>query len=261
LSVDAIAPNQDDLIRTLPEGQKVTSAIHLFGGFQVIDKSGNDITSKFTMTLKELFVMILLHTIKFEKGVSTSVLQENLWPDKDEVSARNNRNVNIKKLRSLLEDIGNISIENNNAYLRLIINQQIFCDYQTVSKILANVHTINSQMIDVLLKYVKRGNLLPNMQAPWLDNFKSDISNKIIDVLLEYSQKLDVNKDDKVLLEIADAIFNYDSINQEALVIKCSVLNKKGKYSLAKTWYDHFVKEYNTLYSENYPKTFEEVIS
>jgi hypothetical protein len=64
-----------------------------------------------------------------------------------------------------------------------------------------------------------------------------------------------------VLLEIADTIFNYDSINQEALVIKCSVLNKKGKYSLAKTWYDHFVKEYKTLYAESYPKTFDEVIS
>jgi hypothetical protein len=39
------------------------------------------------------------------------------------------------------------------------------------------------------------------------------------------------------------------------------VLNKKGKYSLAKTWYDHFAKEYKTLYSESYPKTFDEVIS
>ena len=88
-----------------------------------------------------------------------------------------------------------------------------------------------------------------------------DISNQVIDTLIEYSQKLDGDKDDKLLLEIADAVFMYDSINQEALVIKCSVLNKKGKYSLARTWYDHFVKEYKNLYAENYPRTFEDVIS
>jgi DNA-binding SARP family transcriptional activator len=250
-----------EIKKALPEAEKMTSAIYLFGGFQVIDKNGNDMTGKFSMTVKELFVLILLHSAKFEQGVSTTTLQEHLWPDKDDMSARNNRNVNLKKLRGLLEEIGGVTIENNNAYLQLAISDNVVCDYHIVSKILANESVTDAAMIEVLLKYVKRGNLLPNIQTAWLDNFKSDISNKIIDVLLEYSQKLDVTKDDRVLLEIADAIFNYDTINQEALVIKCSVLNKKGKYSLAKTWYDHFAKEYKTLYSERYPKTFDEVIS
>jgi DNA-binding SARP family transcriptional activator len=253
--------NDADVIKALPEPEKVVSAVYLFGGFQVFDKQGNDITGKFTGTLKELFVLILLHSVKFEKGVSTTLLQEHLWPDKDEMSARNNRNVNIKKLRGLLEEVDGITIENNNAYLQLVINSNVICDYHIVSKILANTGAIEGHTIELLMKYVKRGNLLPNLQTPWLDNFKSDISNKIIDALLEYSQRLDVNKDDRILLEIADTIFNYDTINQEALVIKCSVLNKKGKYSLAKTWYDHFVKEYKTLYAESYPKTFDEVIS
>jgi two-component SAPR family response regulator len=246
------------------EESKLTSSLLLFGGFQVFDKSGADISGKFTMTLRELFALVLLHSIKFEKGISTTELQEFLWPDKDEVSARNNRNVNIKKLRSLLEEIGDITLENNNSYLHLSMNENIFCDYQTVFRILNHerspVHP-ERERVDVILKNVKRGSLLPNLQTSWLDNFKSDISNQIIDTLLEFSQTLDAHKDDKLLLEIADAVFNYDSINQEALVIKCSVLNKRGKYSLAKTWYDHFVKEYKNLYSENYPKTFEEVIS
>jgi hypothetical protein len=166
-------------------------------------------------------------------------------------------------LRTFLEQIGDISIENNNSYLRLVIPEEVFCDYQMVYRMLNtdNPDIEEDKKIEFLLKYVKRGSLLPNLQAAWLDNFKSDISNRIIDVLLEYSQKLDFNKDDKILLEIADSIFNYDSINQEALVIKCSILNKKGKYSLAKTSYDHFIKEYKNLYSENYPKTFDEVIS
>lgn len=236
------------------------STIDFFGGFQVVDKSGNDITHKFTTTLKELFVLILLHSVKFEKGISTTVLQEFLWPDKDEISARNNRNVNLKKLRTLLEEIGDISIENTNSYLHLTIHNPVFCDYQTAYRIL-NSGSMERDKIEILIKYVRRGSLLPNLQTTWLDSFKSDISNKIIDVLLAYSIELDMHKDDKILLDIADSIFNYDSINQEAMVLKCSVLNKKGKHSLAKNWYDHFAKEYMNLYGENYPKTFEEVIS
>jgi len=236
------------------------STINLFGGFQVFDKTGHDITPKFTTTLKELLVLILLHSVKFEKGISTTELQEHLWPEKDESSARNNRNVNLKKLRTLLEEIGDITIENNNAYLHMIIGTGVFCDYQTAYRIL-NTGTDESDKMEVLLRYVKRGSLLPNMQTAWLDSFKSDISNKLIDVLLAYSSRLDVRQHDKTLLDIADAIFNYDAINQEAMILKCSVLNKKGKHSLAKNWYDHFAKEYMNLYGENYPKTFDEVVS
>ncbi|RAV98208.1 Kelch repeat-containing protein [Pseudochryseolinea flava] len=258
-------PSEHTTTATLPlrDESKITSAILLLGGFQVLDKKGVDISSKFTMTLKELFTIILLHSIRHEKGISATEIQEHLWPEKDEVSARNNRNVNIKKLRALLDDIGGISVENNNAYLNLTIDDFVFCDYQTVYRLLHdnNPALAEGDKINILIRHVTRGSLLPNMQSNWLDNFKSEISNQIIDALLEYSQKLDPKTNDKLLLEIADAIFAYDTINQEALVIKCSVLNKKGKYSLAKTWYDHFVKEYKNLYAENYPKSFDEVIS
>ena len=242
---------------------KLVSSILFFGGFQIFDKNGTDISSKFTTTLKELFVLIVLHSVKFEKGVSATTIQEYLWPDKDEVSARNNRNVNIKKLRTLLESVGGITIDNNNSYLKLTMEDHIFCDYQVVYQMLSrDTGNISEQeKVNIIITNVKRGSLLPNLQTSWLDNYKSDISNLIIDTLIEYSQKLDGNKDDKFLLEIADAVFMYDTINQDALKIKCSVLNKKGKYSLAKTWYDHFAKEYQKLYAEDYPRTFDEMIS
>jgi two-component SAPR family response regulator len=253
---------QQDQVKSsfIIEADPKSSSIELFGGFQVMDKSGADITHKFTATLKELFIFILIHSVKFEKGVSTTVLHEVFWPDKDEVSARNNRNVNLKKLRNLLQEIGNIAIENTNSYVRLILDDAVFCDYQTARRIL-NGGKIDRQIVEVLLKYVRRGSLLPNIQASWLDSFKSEISNNIIDTLLEYSGELDMDSDDKLLLDIADSIFNYDPINQEAMVLKCSVLNKKGKHSLAKNCYDHFAKEYLKLYGEHYPRTFEDVVS
>lgn len=240
--------------------EEKNSIVYLFGGFQVVDKSGSDITHKFTATLKELFIFILVHSVKFEKGVSTSVLHEVFWPDKDDVSARNNRNVNLKKLRNLLQEVGNIGVENTNSYVRLILDEAVFCDYQTTYHILQH-SKLDRQAIEVLLRYVRKGNLLPNIQAIWIDSFKSEISNKIIDVLLDFTGTLDMERDSNMLLDIADSIFNYDPINQEAMVLKCSILFRKGKHSLAKDWYDHFAKEYRTLYGENYPKTFEEVVS
>jgi DNA-binding SARP family transcriptional activator len=254
------SPEVVHVVPVLPITEEKNSMVHLFGGFQVVDKSGNDITHKFTATLKELFIFILVHSVKFEKGVSTTVLHEVFWPDKDEVSARNNRNVNLKKLRNLLQEVGDIGIENTNSYVRLILDKSVLCDYQTTYHILQH-GTLDRQAVEVLLRYVRKGNLLPNIQANWIDPFKSEISNKVIDVLLAHSGELDMDRDDKVLLSIADSIFNYDPINQEAMVLKCSVLNKKGKHSLAKDWYDHFAKEYRTLYGENYSKTFEEVVS
>lgn len=260
----AISTSTDvDPVRTTKRDE-ILSTINLFGGFQVIDHQGRDITAQFTTTLRELFVLILLHSIRYEKGISTAELQEHLWPDKDEASARNNRNVNIKKLRMLLAEIGDVTITNNNSYLQLSVGENVHCDYRTVFEMLNSTSTAANRSpdeIQTILKQIKKGSLLPNLQSSWLDPFKSDISNRLIDALLEYSERLDIRKDDKILIEIADSIFNYDSINQEALVIKCSVLNRKGKYSLAKVWYEHFVREYETLYSEKYPRTFEEVIS
>jgi DNA-binding SARP family transcriptional activator len=245
---------------TLEHAEQKHSVIDLFGGFQVIDKAGNDITHKFTSTLKEIFLFILLHSIKFDKGVATTALHETIWPDKDEINARNNRNVNLKKLRTLLQEIGDISIENTNSYVRVILDLSTSCDFQVAHRILSGENKIDRNKVEILLKYVRKGALLPNLQATWLDSFKSETSNRLIDVLLAYSAELDMDRDDKMLLDIADSIFHYDAINQDAMVLKCSVLNKKGKHSLAKNWYDHFAKEYLNLYGENYPKPFDEIV-
>jgi len=45
------------------------NSILFFGGFQIINRDGIDITSKFTPLLKELFLLIFLNSIK-DKGIS-----------------------------------------------------------------------------------------------------------------------------------------------------------------------------------------------
>ncbi|HKK80931.1 MAG TPA: kelch repeat-containing protein, partial [Prolixibacteraceae bacterium] len=47
----------------------------LFGGFQVFNSEYKDITNKFSPILKELFLLILLHTFKNNKGVSSERIE------------------------------------------------------------------------------------------------------------------------------------------------------------------------------------------
>ena len=86
------------------------SAISLLGTFNVRDKDGNDITSNFTPRLKSLLVLLILYTEKDEKGILTRKVTDMLWSDKDEISARNNRNVTLRKLRVLLEEVGDVEV-------------------------------------------------------------------------------------------------------------------------------------------------------
>jgi hypothetical protein len=79
------------------------NAILLFGDLQVFDNDGVDITKFFTPLVKELFLLILLYSIKKGRGLTSEKLNEILWFDKSAKSARNNRSVNIAKLKSLLD--------------------------------------------------------------------------------------------------------------------------------------------------------------
>lgn len=252
----------DEAIPVIEHTPRLTSSIILFGGFHMYDANGNDIALKFTSTIKELFLLILLHSVN-EHNISGSLVQELIWPDKDDTSARNNRNVNLKKLRDLLTEMPGVTIENNNSFLRVVLAEQIFCDYEVVSRLLSqtNAQLSERERINLIIKHVHRGGLLQDLQFGALDNYKSDFSNKIIDTLIDYTQQLNPDKDDKLLIDIADCTFSHDPLNQEALVIKCSVLNRRGKYSLAKRSYDLFVKVYKNLYAENYPRSFEDIIS
>lgn len=108
------------------------ASISLCGCFNVRDKDGNDITSNFTPRLKHLLILLILYTEKNEQGILASKTTEILWPEKEETSARNNRNVNLRKLRVLLESIGDVEVITENNFLRIKWGTTVFCDYHTL---------------------------------------------------------------------------------------------------------------------------------
>ena len=235
-------------------------SICLLGGFSVRNKKGEDITAHFTPTLRQLLLVLILYTYGGKKGILSSKLDELLWGDKDESSARNNRNVSIRKLRVILEEVGDITIHNHNNYWEIIFGENVFCDYKELSQFLQDTRKLKDpEDFSRFMELAFRGTLLPNMQIDWIDPFKAGLSSEVIDILLAVSVQSDYDSP-RMQIKIADAIFANDPLNEEALSIKCVALFNSGKTGIAKNTYDKFCKEYKSLLNESYPVSFNSII-
>jgi DNA-binding SARP family transcriptional activator/DNA-binding beta-propeller fold protein YncE len=239
-------------------------SVCFLGGFLVMDKDGRNITGQFSPMLKYLLVLLILSTEKDSKGISGKKLIQLLWFDKNEESAKNNRNVYLSKLRTILENVGNAEIINQNGFWSIKLNEGIVCDYTESMRLFGLIKGNTSPdhaNIDRLLELLLRGVLLPNTEADWVDGFKSDFSNTTIDILTELSQSDYYKPTDDLKLKIADTLFLHDYINEEALYLKCSILFNSGKKGIAKGIYDNFCKEYYNLLDSKYKYSLTDVIS
>jgi two-component SAPR family response regulator len=249
-------------INTVKQLHKQT--ICLFGGFQVVDKQGNDITADFKPLLKNLFLLILLNTIKNGKGISFSKLKEILWFDKSEESANNNRGVAFSKIRQIMDNVCEIRFNKKGAYWSIEFREDIYCDYYEalilIKKIKENKGTTIND-IKRLLTIVSAGELLPNTQVEWADTFKSDFSNDLVDLILYLMRQEATVFSDDIYIEMANALFIHDSLNEDALKLKCKVLVKMGKNGLAKNTYTTFIKEYVVLFGTEYKYSFDQIVN
>ncbi|MDR0874358.1 MAG: hypothetical protein LBN27_13005 [Prevotellaceae bacterium] len=243
--------------------RKSKASIYFLGGFQVFDKEGNDISALFSPTLKQLFIIILLYMVKNGRGISTVKLNETLWFDKTDSSARNNRNVSISKLRTLIAKIGEMDIVQESAYWRVQM-EGVYSDYVEAMSICEKMRKKNATMTETeairFVQIVQKGEMLPNMRFDWIDEFKADFSNNVIDTLLKIAALPEFSPNNRLIIHVADAIFKYDSINEDAIALKCAALCRLGKKGLAKTVYESFAKEYKMLLGTAFNVSFNELI-
>jgi DNA-binding SARP family transcriptional activator len=233
----------------------------LFGGLQLFSLNKEDITYKLSPLLKELFLLILLFTHKNNKGISSEKISEYLWFDKSELSARNNRAVNIAKLKTILTEIGNIELTKKTGYWKIIYDNNVIpCDYAEFLQITGSKSSLTKEDVNRLVEITQKGAFLLNVNYEWLDDFKADVSDKIIDTLVSFAGECDLKSDAKFIVKLADCIFNFDRSNEEAMVLKCKAEYCLGKHSLAKLTYEKFIKEYQLLYNEEYKRSFNELV-
>ena len=233
------------------------ASISLLGCFNVRDKDGNDITSNFTPRLKHLLILLILYTEKNAQGILASKTTEILWPEKEETAARNNRNVNLRKLRVLLESIGDMEVMIENNFLRIKWGTGVFCHYHTLITCTKQFEQEKSEeLLNRILEILLYGPLLPNTILDWLDDFKDDYSSYSID-LLKNLLDIEISRNHQdMIIRLADIMFLHDPLNEEALAAKCSVLVTQGKKGIARNLYDHFCKEYHDSMGETYKVPF-----
>jgi two-component SAPR family response regulator len=235
--------------------------IVFFGGFQIFDKKGNDITGKFSPLIKELFLILWLYTHKNNKGISSQKLKDLLWYDKSDKSAQNNRAVNITKLKTILKELGDFSVSKKTGYWIIENNSKnLVNDYSQLHKNLLENNPTKEAIIHTI-SITKKGAFLNNLDYTWLDSFKQNITDLIVNNFMNYALKLDIDEDLDFAIDLADCIFNFDTTNEIAVFLKCKVYYIKGNHSLANDTFNKFLKEYNILYGQEFEHSFNEFIS
>lgn len=261
--------NDDDSMAEEPQPEEAvkyyapeTSSIQMLGKFVVKDKEGNDITSQFTKRTRNLLIMLLLHSETSEKGIEIHRLDETLWQEMDDESARNNRNVYMRKLRVLLEKVGDAEIVNDKIYYRVNLGSSVFFDYHEVTEMMKRLEyedNTDGETSARTLELLFEGPLLPNYSFEWLDKFKSDYSNAAISLLTRRLNREVQNGNDVIALKIAKTILLHDPFSDKALATQCSILCRRHKKGIAKNVYDNFCKNYETCIGEKYHISFAEV--
>ncbi|MBK5722480.1 hypothetical protein JGH11_16525 [Dysgonomonas sp. Marseille-P4677] len=250
---------QKDLISK----EKKYSTILFFGGFQIFDRKGDDITGLFTPVIRQMFLLCLLEYVATGKGITSERLDEEFWYDMDKNKATNNRNVNIRKLRLILQEIGDVTFQKDNSYWHVVIGNDTFCDYLELMRLLNAMAetTINKSDVENVVNLASSGVLLPNIDRKWVDKYKSDYSNLLVDILMSATKIAEVKNDLKLMLRLADVILTHDSIDEDSIRIKCYSLYKLGQKGLSKQCYNKFCVDYKSILNEEPKLKYESIIS
>lgn len=236
------------------------NGIYLFGEFRFFNQAGEDYSIKFSPLLKEIFLLILVHSLNNPKGMSKKALCTCIWPDMDMRKAGNNLSVNLVKLRSLLGETYQPMLTGEAGFIafRMDCVANFYCDYSEAFSFLSNT-TFSEDDIWKLIVVLNKGGFLSKLEYAWLDPFKEKISNLIIDWFTVFTENNAGLVSYDLQIQIADTMFNFDMTNEKAMELKCLALTKLGKHSLAKEVYSKFVKEYKTLYDIDFERSFKSI--
>ena len=119
---------------------------------------------------------------------------------------------------------------------------------------------IGRKQLELFLSITEKGPLLGNANYEWLDEFKSDCSNLIIDTLMNHTDQCKIETDCELMIRLADTILVFDILHEEAIGMKCKALTALGKHTLAKNAFTKFEKDFQKLYDEPFSKSFSDII-
>jgi hypothetical protein len=230
--------------------------ILLFGEFKAIDNNGDDVTDLFTPKVKELFLFVLIYSLKSGIGANVRDVNDVLWEGISSGKVANNRSVTLNKLRKILLQFAGIEIVSTGGYLQAKIKTPFYCDYVSAYKLCQIPEGLSKQQLISFFDFVKRGRFLKGIIWPWLDEIRGFTGNQVIDNLLNlasiYQKELNLTEIEK----IAQRILDYDDLNEEAIYLQVWALQKTNNINLARFNFGSFAKKYESSFGEPYPMNF-----
>ena len=230
------------------------NSILLFGEFTVLDRSGNDISDRFTTRLRDFFLVVLKHME--ERGVSSKKISGILWPDKEEYKAKNVRGVTANALRKQLEGLDGISLVFKDRKFDFELTADFYCDYLEFFNIL------NSRKPDMdnFIGIVSRGKFLGGITEPAFDKMKADVEVWIEQIMEAEIKRRYELKQFKNVITCADIILSIDPLSETALsyTIKALIALDKGEEAILK--YRAFVSRYRKDYGEGFFKSYDSFV-
>ena len=226
------------------------NAIYLLGDFAMYDRQGREIAFRLSSKIRQLFLLIFLHSCSSRKGISSEAITAILWPDKTVNQAKNIRAVTIKNLRDILADLDGIEMKKvNNMWTIRTDPALLFCDYTFIlNSVPAELEDQSNEVTNRLLILLIRGDLLPTCSFRWLDTFRSDYEEHSIGTLSHFLSKAFSAQDHQKMLKITSAILNLDPFNEEVFAMELATLNRIGQHHHATQKYTLFVHEFEKAY-------------
>jgi hypothetical protein len=232
------------------------SAVYLLGDFAVSDREGKDITHLFSPKIKQLFVLLLLHSQE-GKGITSKKISAKLWPDKDPAKTKNIRGVTFNHLRNILCDIEGIELCFLNDNYSLRMNDPFFCDFCLVDDVIRGREVTRGRDPFPLMA---RGPLLKDMPEALLDHYIPDYEERLITFLTPELRKLYEARDLKRALAVTRLILCMDAFNEEALRYQLKIFKRLKGLDFSKKAYDQFSEDYKRSLGVAYHVSFEQIV-
>lgn len=243
--------------------EKRANAIYLLGEFTVYDKNSRDITYLFSPKIKQLFILLLLNS-RNATGVVSKKISTILWPDKDVAKTKNIKGVTINHLRNIIADIEGIELTFLNDTYCFKLDDNLFCDYFTVTASLEQINGSEKPAEVAILQYfdlIARGGLLQYIPETWLDDIKLGYEETLMPVILPEVKKVYESGDFRKALDIARVVLNIDPFNDTALKYKLKALRRIKGIEYARKVYEEFATEYEKSLGISYQVPFEKICS
>lgn len=230
--------------------------ILLFGEFKAVNREGKNVSERFTLKVKELFVFCLISTLKNGLGAGIQEINETIWEGIPGKKAANNRSVTLNKLRKLLKEFDGIEFISNSGYIRVEMQQPFFCDYAEAFALCQIPEGMNRGQLVTFFHLVKRGRFMKGAAWPWLDDIRGFTGNQVIDNLLKLASIYKKENNLQEIEKVAQRILEYDDLNEEAIYLQVWAQQKAGNTNLAKFNFNSFAKKYESAMGESYPLNF-----